>query len=72
MTNKEAIHAIESNMPTSGCTILKEALGMAIKALEQQEDMIKVVRCNDCMKYGHICYGIINNGYCSDGERGEK
>ena len=75
MTKQEAIEQFkdyENSGWSKSITPSSEALGMAIEALEQQEDMIKVVRCNDCMKYGHICYGIINNGYCSDGERGEK
>lgn len=36
MTNKEAIEVIESNRPTSGYTILCEALDIAKKALEKQ------------------------------------
>ena len=36
MNNQEAIEAIKSNYPTSGYEMLKEALNMAINALEQQ------------------------------------
>ena len=37
LTNAEAIGAIKNNMPTKGTyTILTEALGMAIEALEKQ------------------------------------
>ena len=34
MTNEEAIKAIKDNYPTSGYYILREALDMAIEALE--------------------------------------
>lgn len=34
-TNKEAIEVIKRNYPTSGYEMLKEALDMAIKALER-------------------------------------
>jgi len=37
MNNQEAIEAIRSNYPTSGYEMLKEALNMAVNALEQQE-----------------------------------
>lgn len=37
MNNQEAIEAIRSNYPTSGYEMLKEALNMAMNALEQQE-----------------------------------
>ena len=36
MTEKEAIKAIKDNKPTSGYTMLCEALDMAIEALEKQ------------------------------------
>ena len=35
-TPEEAIETIKSNMPTSGYQMLREALGMAIEALEKQ------------------------------------
>ena len=38
MTIEEAIKAIELNRPTSGYTILCEALDMAIAALREQEE----------------------------------
>ena len=38
MTRKEAINAIQSNRPTSGYTMLCEALDMAIDALREQEE----------------------------------
>ena len=37
MTREEAIHVIQSNRPTSGYTMLCEALDMAIAALREQE-----------------------------------
>ena len=43
MTTKEAIEAIKCNWPDSRYTILREALGMAISALRQQET---VTKCN--------------------------
>ena len=38
MTNEEAIEAINCNWPDSGYTILREALDMAVKALEDVAD----------------------------------
>ena len=38
MTVEEAIHVIQSNRPTSGYTMLCEALDMAIAALREQEE----------------------------------
>lgn len=38
MTREEAIHVIQSNRPTSGYTMLCEALDMAIAALREQEE----------------------------------
>ena len=38
MTNEEAIEAIKCNWPDSRYTILREALGMAVKALEDVTD----------------------------------
>lgn len=37
MTNKEAIETIEANYPDERYTMLREALDMAIEALEKQE-----------------------------------
>lgn len=38
-TNKEAIEVIKRNYPTSGYEMLKEALDMAIKALERCDEI---------------------------------
>ena len=38
-TNEEAIKVIKSNYPTSGYEMLKEALDMAIKALERCDEI---------------------------------
>ena len=38
MTRKDAIEAIKCNWPDSRYTILREALGMAVKALEDVTD----------------------------------
>lgn len=38
MTREEAIHVIQSNRPTSGYTMLCEALDMAVAALREQEE----------------------------------
>lgn len=38
MTREEAISAIQSNRPTSGYTMLCEALDMAVAALRDQEE----------------------------------
>ena len=38
-TNKEAIEIIKSNYPTSGYEMLKEALDMAMKALERCDEI---------------------------------
>ena len=86
MTRKDAIEAIKCNWPDSRYTILREALDMAVKALED----VPVVRCRECKH----CDSTIFNGnfigfckirkdsygaklrvglsdYCSDGERKE-
>ena len=44
MTREEAIEAIKCNWPDSRYTILREALDMAVKALED----VHVVRCREC------------------------
>lgn len=41
LTEQEAIEAIKSNMPESGYVILREALGMAVKALETMNELKK-------------------------------
>lgn len=38
MTIEEAIHVIQSNRPTSGYTMLCEALDIAVAALREQEE----------------------------------
>ena len=82
MTNEEAIEAIKCNWPDSRYTILREALDMAVKALED----VPVVRCRECKHYatadfdGDILYGctlhsamldITPDSFCSYGERKE-
>ena len=56
MTREEAIEAIKCNWPDSRYTILREALGMAISALREQDvankDTGKVVRCRECKYRG--------------------
>ena len=74
MNNQEATEAIKSNYSTSGYEMLKEALNMAVNALEQQEkqrwhtvadgdlpkgDKIYTVTCE--------CSGIVGEAYFSDG-----
>ena len=44
MTRKDAIEAIKCNWPDSRYTILREALGMAISALRQQEHFRDVTK----------------------------
>ena len=53
MTRKDAIEAIKCNWPDSRYTILREALDMAVKALEDVTesptvDAVPVVRCREC------------------------
>ena len=72
MTRKDAIEAIKCNWPDSRYTILREALDMAVKALED----VPVVRCRECKHIG-FCGDATNlevmgfYGYCSRGERKE-
>ena len=50
MTNEEAIGAIESNKPTSGYTILCEALDLATSALREQAEREKLQStCKACV-----------------------
>ena len=44
MNREEAIQAIKCNWPDSRYAILREALDMAVKAL----DAVPVVRCREC------------------------
>lgn len=48
MTTEEAIKAIECNRPTSGYTILCEALDMAIAALRAQQEAEKNEPTDPC------------------------
>ena len=81
MTRKDAIEAIKCNWPDSRYTILREALDMAVKALED----VPVVRCRECKHRGtddcifHIkgepadeeLLLKLDNDFCSYGERKE-
>ena len=49
MTRKDAIEAIKCNWPDSRYTILREALDVAVKALED----VPVVRCRECKYFRH-------------------
>ena len=74
MTREEAIEAIKCNWPDSRYTILREALDMAVKALED----VTVVRCREC-KYRDGTLGQLNimcgqmhdDDFCSCGKRKE-
>lgn len=46
MDNKEAIKAIKSNYPTENYTMLREALDLAIKALEEDDNEFMI--CPNC------------------------
>ena len=78
MTREEAIEAIKCNWPDSRYTILREALDMAVKALED----VPVVRCRECkhmIPQSHTRYctvwnavnGMGDEGFCNYGERKE-
>lgn len=82
MTRKDAVEAIKCNWPDSRYTILREALDMAVKAL----DAVPVVRCRECIHYEMgVCLKIYDDGaasryawqerkpddFCSYGERKE-
>ena len=49
MTNKEAIEAIKCNYPPENYTRLREALDMAIEALEKQ-----MQNCGNCLRADRI------------------
>lgn len=60
MTSKEAIDAIRNNYPAKGYSELKEALDMAIQALQKQTDydMVEWI-CTHCKASMHSvwdCY----------------
>lgn len=48
LTEQEAIEAIKSNMPTGGYVILREALDMAIKALEEIQQYRAIGTIDEC------------------------
>ena len=51
MTREEAIEAIKCNWPDSRYTILREALGMAVKALEDVTDKnVEKMTNADCIR----------------------
>ena len=73
MTRKEAIEAIKCNWPDSRYTILREALDMAVKAL----DAVPVVRCENCVLHGNcttedaFMFAEIEHPFCCAGKRKE-
>ena len=52
MTNKEAIETIQANYPDESYTMLREALDMAIEALEKQETFEPVEMIDDFYPIG--------------------
>lgn len=52
MTNKEAIDTIKANYPDERYTMLREALDMAIEALEKQETFEPVEMIDDFYPIG--------------------
>ena len=59
MTREEAIKAIESNRPTSGYTMLCEALDMAVAALREQEERENGCEyCTDSKNIYHLASGV--------------
>lgn len=56
MTNKEAINAIKCNYPPENYTILREALDMAIKALEKQ-----MYNCEECKHANYYDWCTLGN-----------
>ena len=66
MTNKEAIEAIKCNYPPENYTRLREALDMAIEALEKQ-----MQNCGNCLRADripnyHLIYCRVHNSVTSD------
>ena len=66
MTNKEAIEAIKCNYPPENYTRLREALDMAIEALEKQ-----MQNCGNCLRADrvpnhHVVYCRIHKSITSD------
>ena len=65
MTVQEAIKAIKYNKPTSGYTILCEALDMAIEALEKQSKLDSMIkRLEDNSFWTEATFD--EDGYCND------
>ena len=67
MTNEEAIKAIKCNYPPENYTRLREALDMAIEALEKQ-----MQNCGNCLRADripnyHLIYCRVHNSVTSDG-----
>lgn len=56
MTNEEAIKAIKCNYPPENYTILREALDMAIKALEKQ-----MHNCEECKHANYYDWCTLGN-----------
>ena len=61
MKIKEAINAIKENKPTSGYTILCEALDMAVSALERQIPKKPDLEGDGYDENGELVY---DTGYC--------
>ena len=66
MTNEEAIRAIKCNYPPENYTRLREALDMAIEALEKQ-----MRNCGNCLRADripdyHMVYCRVHNSVTSD------
>ena len=66
MTNEEAIKAIKCNYPPENYTRLREALDMAIEALEKQ-----MRNCGNCLRADripnyHMVYCRVHNSVTSD------
>ena len=61
MKIKEAINAIKENKPTSGYTILCEALDMAVSALEKQIPKKPDLEGDGYDENGELIY---DTGYC--------
>ena len=66
MKNKEAIEAIKCNYPPENYTRLREALDMAIEALEKQ-----MQNCGNCQRADripnyHLIYCRVHNSVTSD------
>lgn len=62
MTVQEAIKAIKYNKPTSGYTILCEALDMAIEALEKKDALLEMLVE---MESGRVCE-VMNVSECGE------